>query len=97
MWGGGEGERRKEEIKRMQEYRLKEIERRLESKDKDREERRKNIVIEGMEEKEERRRQIVEGIIKDIGVEAEIEEIKKVGGDREKGRETVIVKLRREE
>lgn len=58
-----------------------------------REERRRNIVIRGVEGKEERRREVVERLFKKIGAEVKIEDIKVVGGQREKGKGVWIVKL----
>ncbi|XP_011702471.1 PREDICTED: trichohyalin-like [Wasmannia auropunctata] len=77
------------------EERLRGMERKLEIKE--REERRKNIVIKGLEVKEEKRREAVEELMKRMGVEVEIREVKKMREEREKGEETVLVRLGKEE
>lgn len=63
---------------------LKGLERRMELRE--REERRRNMVIRGMEGEDGRRREVVEGLFKEIGAEAKIEDIKIVGGQKEKGK-----------
>jgi len=68
-----------------------EIERRMEMKE--RKERRKNLVIRGLEVKEGKRRKAVEDILKEIGVEAKIKEIWRITAEREKGREAVGIKV----
>jgi len=73
---------------------VKEIEKRLEIRD--REERRRNVVIRGVAVKREGRRKAVEEIIKIIGMK-EMKEIKKIGGQAENGREMLLVKLGSEE
>jgi len=73
---------------------LREIERRMEKKE--REERRKNVIIRGLEVKEGKRKEAVEEILKEIGVEVEVKEIWRISGDREKGREAVGVKIEEE-
>lgn len=67
---------------------------------KDREERKKNILIKGLEEKERRRREMAEEVIKKMGIEVDIKEIKRIEGDREKngvGKEMVLKKLEKKE
>ena len=64
---------------------------------KEREERRKNVIIRGLEVKEGKRREAVEEVLKVIGARGNIEEIKRVAGDREKDREMVLVRMRNEE
>ncbi|KAL6421060.1 hypothetical protein ACFW04_013584 [Cataglyphis niger] len=63
--------------------RLKEMESNMERRE--REERRRNVLIKGMEVKEGRRRTAVEELFGSIGVKAEIEEVRKIGGDVEGG------------
>ncbi|XP_011871904.1 PREDICTED: golgin subfamily A member 6-like protein 2 [Vollenhovia emeryi] len=75
--------------------RLKSIERKLELKE--REKRRRNIIVRGLKVEGENRREKVEELMREIGVEVDILETKKIGEDREKGREMVWVKLRDEE
>jgi len=74
--------------------RVKEIEKRLERKE--RQERRRNVIIKGMEVKEGKRREAVEEVFERIGARVRIEEVKKLG----KGEglaEIVCVKLESEE
>lgn len=52
---------------------------------KEREERRRNIIAKGLEIKEGRRRDAVIEVMKRVGVEIEIEEIRRVGGGTEEG------------
>lgn len=63
---------------------IKEIEWKLEKRE--REERRKNIIIKGLEEREGKRMEVVERLLRDIGVSVEIKELKKIKGDKEKKR-----------
>lgn len=49
-------------------------------------EKRKNIVIRGVEGEEGRGGEVVERLFKEIGMEVKIEDIKVVRGQREKGR-----------
>lgn len=84
-----------EMMKKGMDDKMKEIEWKLEKRE--REERRRNIIIKGLEEREGRRREVVEGLLRDIGVVVEIGEIKRIGGDKEKGREMIVVKLGSEE
>ncbi|XP_067214178.1 uncharacterized protein [Linepithema humile] len=85
--GKGEGEKIK--------LRLKEIEKKMERKE--REERRKNLVIKGIEVKEGKRKEAVEGLMKDIGAEVKMEETWKIAEDRDKGREIVGIRIENEE
>jgi len=71
--------------------RLREMEKRLERKE--REERRDNIMIRGLAVREGRRREAVEGILKEIGVELQTRKIWKIREEREKGREVIGVKV----
>ncbi|XP_067208444.1 golgin subfamily A member 6-like protein 25 [Linepithema humile] len=85
--GKGEGEKIK--------LRLKEIEKKIERKK--REERRKNLVIKGIEVKEGKRKEAIEGLMKDIGAEVKIEETWKIAENRDKGREIVGIRIENEE
>lgn len=60
---------------------IKEIEWKLEKRE--RKERRRNI-IKGLEERESKRMEVVERLLRDIGVSVEIKELKKIRGDKEK-------------
>ncbi|KAL6419615.1 hypothetical protein ACFW04_013703 [Cataglyphis niger] len=75
--------------------RLNEMENRMERRE--REERRRNVLIKGMEIKEGRRRGAVEELFDSIGIKAEIEEVRKIGGSVEKGREMMVVRLKNED
>lgn len=77
------------------EKRIREMERKIEMKE--REEKRKNVIIREMEVSEGRRKEMAEEIIKRTGAKVSIEEVKRIGGDREKDRETVLVRLGSEE
>ncbi|KAL6418196.1 hypothetical protein ACFW04_012285 [Cataglyphis niger] len=68
---------------------LKEMESRME--------RRRNVLIKGVEIKEGRRRVAVEELFDSIGVKAEIEEVRKIGGGIEGGREMMVVRLKNED
>jgi len=74
---------------------VKELEKRLEKKE--REERRKNVIIKGLKVKEGNRREAVEEVLNVLEVRGNIEEVKRVGGDREQDREMVLVRLKIEE
>ncbi|XP_077277353.1 uncharacterized protein LOC143905674 [Temnothorax americanus] len=74
---------------------MRELERRLERKEK--EERRRNIVIRGLEVKEGGRKENAEKLLEGIGAKVKAIEVKKIGGDAEKGREMVLLKLENEE
>jgi len=76
------------------EKRVKKMERKLEMKE--REERRRNIVIRGLEVREGKRREAVEEVLGIMGVKMEIEGIWRVGKGGEEGREIVVVKFRTE-
>lgn len=67
--------------------RLKEVERMLEKKEK--KERRRNIVIKRVEMKEKGKREAVEKFIRAVGVEVEVKELRRIGGDRENGEKMV--------
>ncbi|XP_011859447.1 PREDICTED: golgin subfamily A member 6-like protein 22, partial [Vollenhovia emeryi] len=64
---------------------------------KERENRRRNVVIRGLEVKEGKRREEVEKIIQKIKTEVEIEEMRKVGSGGGGEGEMVVVKLAKEE
>lgn len=64
------------------EDKIKELERRMERKE--REERRKNVIIRALEVKEGRRREAVEEVLSVIGVRGNIEEVKRVRGRKRK-------------
>lgn len=72
------------------ERRVKEMER------KEREDRRRNIIIRGVKIKKRETREAVEEIIRAVGVKVEGIEIRRLGGG-EKGRETVWMRLENEE
>lgn len=67
---------------------MKEIERKLERKE--REERRKHIVIRGVEVKNERREEVVEEVLKSIGAEVKIAEVKRLGSHSVNGERKMI-------
>lgn len=73
------------------EEKVKDIERKMELKE--REERKKNILIRWLEMKERKRKKAVEKVLERMEVKVEIEEVKRMGGDKEKGRELVWVRL----
>lgn len=52
---------------------------------REREKRRKNIILKGMEMKNGKRREAVEEVLKIIGVKVDIEEMKKLGEEEGKG------------
>lgn len=93
----GEGRRQQEEIVRegkgreKMEDRVKDIERKMELKE--REERKKNILIRGLGMKEGKRRDAVEEMLERIEVKVEIEEVKRLGGDKDKRKELIWVRL----
>ncbi|KAL6433513.1 hypothetical protein ACFW04_006543 [Cataglyphis niger] len=84
--GGGKSE--------AMENRLNEMKNRIERRE--REERRRNMLIKGVEVKEGRRRMAVEELFDSIGIKAEIEEMRKIGGSVEEGRE-MMVRLKNED
>lgn len=61
------------------------------------EERRKSVLIRGLEMKERKRKETVEEIMKLIGMELKVEEVWKIADDKEKGREFVGVNMEKEE
>lgn len=70
------------------------LERRIEIKE--REERRTNIIIKEVEMKEGKKREVLEDVLRVIGVKAEIEEIRKLEGQKAKDREMLMVKIKDE-
>lgn len=64
---------------------------------KEREERKKNIIIKGLEVREGKRREAVKELLRKVGVDVEIEEIRRVGGGIKDRREMVLVKIAKEE
>ncbi|KAL6420239.1 hypothetical protein ACFW04_014609 [Cataglyphis niger] len=74
--------------------RLKEMESRIERRE--REERKRNLLIKGVEVKEGRKRAAVEELF-GSGVKAEIEEMRKIGGSIEGGKEMMVVRLKNED
>lgn len=91
---GREGREIKGE-ERDREGRLKRLERRWEGRE--REERRKNFLIRGLEVREGKRKEAIEEMMGVMGVKVNIREIIGLGKDEKKGRETVLVKLENEE
>lgn len=81
--------------RKIVEDRLMEIERKMEMRE--REERRKNIIIKGVKVKNGRRREAVEEVLKRTGAKADMEEAKKLGGEEGKGGEILLVKLKEKE
>ncbi|EZA50915.1 hypothetical protein X777_10742 [Ooceraea biroi] len=77
------------------EKKIRGIERKLEIRE--REERRRNVIIKGLEKKEGGRREAVEDVLKITGAKVGIKEIKKIGGEEEKGTEMVVVRLENEQ
>ncbi|KAL6416457.1 hypothetical protein ACFW04_011849 [Cataglyphis niger] len=75
--------------------RLKEMESRMERRE--REERRRNVLIKGVVVKEGRRRAAVEELFGSIGVKAEIKEVRKICGGIEGRRKMMIVMLENED
>lgn len=90
---GEEGERgiREDKGRERIKERVKDIERKIELKE--RADRKRNIIIKGLEVKEGKRREAVKETFKRIKMRAEIEEVKRLGGDKDKGREVVWVRL----
>lgn len=71
-----------------------EVERKI--KIRERKERR-NIILKEVEVKDGKRREVVEKVLKIIGVTADIEEIRKLGEEEGKSKEMLLLKLRDEE
>lgn len=73
--GGEEGGRRVE-------HKVREVEKRLERKE--REDRRRNFIIRGIVVKEGKIREVVEEVVKAIGANADLEGVKKMRGARKR-------------
>lgn len=87
---GSEGGIREDKGRERIKERVKDIERKMELKERD--DRKRNIIIRGLEVKEGKRREAVEETFERIEVRVQIEEVKSLGGDKDKGREVVWVK-----
>lgn len=74
---------------------MEKMERRLKIREK--EETRRNVVIREVDVREGERRKAVEEILGVVGVKVEVEEIRKIGEDKEKRREMLLVRLENEE
>lgn len=81
-----EGPIRKDNGRERIKERVTDIERKMELKERAR---KRNIIIRGLEVNEERRTKAVEETLERIEVRAKIEEVKRLGGDKDKGREVV--------
>lgn len=75
--------------------RLKEIERKIEWRD--REERKRNVIIKGVEIKEGKRREAVEKVLEIIRARVEVREVKRIARDGDREGEMILVRLRSEE
>lgn len=75
--------------------RLKEIERKIEWRD--REERKRNVIIKGVEIKEGKRREAVEKVLEIIRARVEVREVKRIARDRDREGEMILVRLGSEE
>lgn len=89
--GGLSGDRGREES--TIEIRLRKIER--EGEMKERKERRRNLIVRGVEVTEGKKREGIEKLLGDIGAEVKVEEVSRVGGG--KGKEIWLVRLEKEE
>ncbi|XP_020293510.1 protein PXR1-like [Pseudomyrmex gracilis] len=76
--------------KRMKEMELRALER------KERKDRKRNLIIRGLEVKEEKRRKAVVGVLEKIRANGEVEEVRKLGSG-EGGTETVWVRMGKED
>lgn len=74
---------------------MSELERRLKIREK--EETRRNVVIREVDVREGERRKAVEEILGVVGVKVEVEKKKKIGEDKGKRREMLLVRLENEE
>jgi hypothetical protein len=77
------------------EERVRRIEKNLEMKE--REKRRKNLIIKVMEVGEGKRKEAVQGILEKIGAKVELEEVKLLAKEKEGNREMEWIKLKSEE
>lgn len=73
------------------EGKIKELDGRLERKE--REKRRRNIVIKGIKITKGKRREVVEKMMKDIGAKVKVEEIRRLKGNKEEGTQMIWVRL----
>lgn len=92
--GRGRGEEEEEGGKEMEAgvtERVKEIKRKMEWREK--EESKKNIIMRGVEVKEEKRREAVERVLGMVGAKVDIQEVKRLRGDGDKEGEIILVKL----
>lgn len=64
---------------------------------KEREKRRRNVVMKEIEVREGKKKEAVEEILKDIGVKGKIEGMRKLRENVERGTETIWVRLENEE
>lgn len=64
---------------------------------REREERRRNVILKGVEVKDGKRKKAVEEILKVLKVKAEMEKIRRLGGEEGKNGEMLLVKLKGEE
>ncbi|XP_020295965.1 golgin subfamily A member 6-like protein 22 [Pseudomyrmex gracilis] len=77
--GGREGGGKKKEVEIAE--RMKEIQRKLERKE--RKDRKRNLIIRGLGVKEEKRREAVVGLLEKIGAKGKVEEVRKlIGGEK---------------
>lgn len=65
--------------------------------ERERKERKKNVIMKGVEVKEGKRREAVERVLDFIGARVDVEEVKKIGRDGEKEGEMILVRLGNEE
>ena len=89
---GGERDKNREVGGGMEE-RMRRIEKEWEMRE--RKERRRNVIIRGLEIKEGKKREAVKSLLNEIGVEAKLEEMSRVGGGE--GSDILLVKLENEE
>nr|XP_012235057.1 PREDICTED: trichohyalin-like [Linepithema humile] len=95
-WEEKEGEKkRKVGEEGKVESRVRELEGKLERRE--REERKKNVIVKELKVGEGGRREAVERLMAEIGAKVEIEEMRGLGRNIERGTETLWVKLKKEE
>nr|XP_012235655.1 PREDICTED: golgin subfamily A member 6-like protein 2 [Linepithema humile] len=93
-WEEKEGEKkRKVGEEGKVESRVRELERKLERRE--REERKKNVIVKELKVGEGGRREAVERLMAEIGAKVEIEEMRGLGRNIERGTETLWVKLKK--
>jgi len=94
-WEGEEGKRRDGRKEEEWRERVRELERKWERKEKG--DRRKNVVIKGVKEGEASLKEKVEEVIKMLGIEVKIEEIRRIeAGKKERG-SMIVVRVENEE